>query len=117
MNACTFDAQSVELGVAVLRLASKEGDRPAGLALISSLRKRLMNLPGELAADELLRVRLQGLTQLARHRLMLSHSASSCCIPLQQCSVCTHCRLHRQHCCLPVLFMSGAPCQVGCLLS
>ena len=50
--------QGVELGVQVLHLAPREGDRLAGLALIASLRKRLANLPGELAADAPLRVRL-----------------------------------------------------------
>ena len=45
------------MAVSVLHLVSKEDDRQAGLALVASLRKRLMNLPGDLAADETWRVR------------------------------------------------------------
>lgn len=41
-----------------LRHISEEEDRPAGLALISSIRKRMLNLPGDLAADKEWRVRL-----------------------------------------------------------
>ena len=41
----------------MLRLISKEDDLRAGLALAASLRKRLTHLPGNLAADEGLRVR------------------------------------------------------------
>ena len=37
---------------------SKEEDEPAGLALISSIRKRVLNLPGDLAADKEWRERL-----------------------------------------------------------
>ena len=37
---------------------SKEEDEAAGLALISSIRKRVLNLPGDLAADKEWRVRL-----------------------------------------------------------
>ena len=51
----TPHSQVLGLGVTVLRLTSRQEDRPAGLALISSLRKRLANLPTE---DELWRVRL-----------------------------------------------------------
>ena len=51
------DAQSVNLGVNALRLASREEDVPAGLALIASLRKRLVNMPGKLPANERCRVR------------------------------------------------------------
>ena len=53
-----LDAQAIELGVAALRLISTEDDRPAGLALIASIRKRLYSLPSELAAEEMWRVRL-----------------------------------------------------------
>ena len=52
------DAQSVNLSMSLLRLISKEDERLAGLALISSLRKCLCNLPEEIAADVILRVRL-----------------------------------------------------------
>ena len=52
------DAQSVALGAAVVRLVSREDDRLAGLALISTIRKRLSNLPADCASDELWRVRM-----------------------------------------------------------
>ena len=54
MHGC---AQSVALGVCVARLISREDETPAGLALIASLRKRLVNLPREIAGDHLWRVR------------------------------------------------------------
>ena len=38
-----FDAQSIMVAVRVLQLVTKEEDRLAALALISSLRKRLVN--------------------------------------------------------------------------
>ena len=52
----TCSAQGIRVGVSVLRLISREGDRAAGLALISSIRKRLLNLPADLASDEVWRV-------------------------------------------------------------
>ena len=59
------DAQTVDLGVNALRLTLREQDDAAGLALIASLRKRLLNLPPELAADETWRVRLPRVTPVA----------------------------------------------------
>ena len=53
----TPNAQSYAVAMSVLRLITKVDDRLAGLALVSSLRKRLSNLPGNLAADETWRVR------------------------------------------------------------
>ena len=50
-------AQSINLGACVARLTLSEEETPAGLALIASLRKRLANLPSDLAADKLWRVR------------------------------------------------------------
>ena len=47
--------QVLTLGFSVLHLISSEADRPAGLALITTLRKRLENLPG--ATDNEQRVR------------------------------------------------------------
>ena len=41
-------------------------DRPDGLALIASLRKRLTNLPGDLAAGVMREVCLQNVTWAAR---------------------------------------------------
>ena len=67
----TCDAQSLVVALKVLQLVTKEEDRPATLALISSLRKRLVNLPGNLAADEAWRVRLHGLNSTALSRLLL----------------------------------------------
>ena len=53
--------QAVEQGVAVLHIISEEHDRPAGLALISTMRKRLRNLP---SADEEWRVRMHSMNVL-----------------------------------------------------
>ena len=39
-------------------LISSKGDRPAGLALIASIRKRLYSLPSGVVAEERWRVRL-----------------------------------------------------------
>ena len=50
-------AQSVGLAVAALRLITKEEERQAGLAIASTMRKRLLNLPGGLASDAAWRVR------------------------------------------------------------
>lgn len=52
------DSQSIALGAAVVRLVSREDDRLAGLALITSIRKRLANLPAGCVSDEFWRVRL-----------------------------------------------------------
>ena len=52
-------AQSIMVALSVLRLVTKDDDGLAGLALISSLRKRLCNLPGNLATDKAWRVRLR----------------------------------------------------------
>lgn len=49
-------------GFTVLRLISREDGRRAGLALISTIRKRLLSLPNEVAADETLRVRAPNAT-------------------------------------------------------
>lgn len=61
----TCDAQGIRVGVSVLRLISREGDMTAGLALISSIRKRLVNMPADLAADEVWRVRCYDLSRVA----------------------------------------------------
>lgn len=63
--------QVLELGVAVLRLISRKEDGLAGLALMSSIRKRLMNLPGDLAANESLQARNPSLTCAVPNRLLL----------------------------------------------
>ena len=55
-------AQGLDLGLTALRLVSHEEDMQAGLALITSIRKRLCNLPGELVADEMWRVHLPDTT-------------------------------------------------------
>ena len=71
-NARSTAAQSVGLAVAVLRLITREEERQAGLALASTIRKRLLNLPGGLASDEAWRVRsTKVFTQAARRRLLL----------------------------------------------
>lgn len=55
------DAQSLHLCVTLLRFISREEETPAGLALISSLRKRLSSLPEDMAADVMWRVRLRNM--------------------------------------------------------
>ncbi len=55
------DVQHVYISVTLLRHNLREDERLAGLALISSLRKRLCNLPWELAADGTPRVRKSNL--------------------------------------------------------
>ena len=64
------DAQSVFLSVTLLRLASKEDQRLAGLALISSLRKRMCSLPGEVAGNVVWRVRSSNPASAAQNRLL-----------------------------------------------
>ena len=57
------------LSVDALRLFSKEGDRPAALALICTICKRLCNPPGaELASDGAWRVRLPRVARAALGR-------------------------------------------------
>ena len=52
-------AQSVHLSITLLRHTSRDDEGPAGLALISSLRKRLGSLPAELSADVMWRGALE----------------------------------------------------------
>ena len=49
--------QVLILGFSVLHLISSEADTPAALALVTTLRKRLANLPGDPATDSKRRVR------------------------------------------------------------
>ena len=66
----TSGAQSVALSVSVLRLLGHD-DGLAGLALIATLRKRLNNMPGDLAAGERRQVCLQYRGWTAQHRLLI----------------------------------------------
>ena len=77
------DAQSVQLGMTLLRLITREDERPAGLALISTLRKRLCSLPGELSADMMWRVRLRKVASAARNRML---SVAFCVLWHEPCS-------------------------------
>lgn len=61
-----FGAQSLALGIAVLRLTLREDDKQAALALVATLRKRLCNLPGDL--DDMSRVRSPHATCAALNR-------------------------------------------------
>ena len=80
----------MDLSVAVLRLISKEEDRLAGLSLISSIRKRLLNLPGECAADDVLQV--QSVVCAAWHRPLLWCPASLRGVSCERCGTCACCR-------------------------
>lgn len=83
----TCDAQSMRLGISVMRLVQREDERLAGLALLSSIRKRLSNLPSEVAADEMPRVRLAERIQVMRNR-PLPRCAMACVISQMSMRMC-----------------------------
>ena len=88
----TCDAQSICLGISVMRLVSRGDERQAGLALVASIRERLSKPLGEVAPDDMRRVRLA--TFLTDAEEAAEVFIESCDIPSPggQCSTCARSR-------------------------
>ena len=117
----------MRLAIDVVRLISREDEGLAGLALVSSIRKRLMNPHSELAADEMQLVRLTAADKLLLQRspsflLRMDLQMKSAASDLFRltflavlCVTCSQCRVsHAASMRAQVQRRGRAPCQAGC---